>query len=99
MPTYEYQCEKCGEGFELFQSMKDDPIKDCPNEACGGKGTVKRLIGSGAGVIFKGSGFYQTDYKGSNPSSGGEKASESSKSDSGKPSGGGCCSGCNCSAH
>ena len=59
MPTYEYQCKKCGCMFEKFQSMKDAPLKRCPT--C--RGTVQRLIGSGGGVIFKGSGFYETDYK------------------------------------
>ncbi|MFC1715110.1 FmdB family zinc ribbon protein [Candidatus Poribacteria bacterium] len=59
MPTYEYECEKCGIDFERFQSMKDEPIKKCPE--CGGP--VKRLIGAGAGFIFKGSGFYITDYR------------------------------------
>lgn len=59
MPTYEYKCDKCGEQFELFQGMKDKPADKCPK--CGG--TVKRLIGGGAGIIFKGKGFYQTDYK------------------------------------
>lgn len=59
MPTYEYKCLNCNHSFEVFQSMNADPVKVCPN--CGG--TVKRLIGSGAGAIFKGSGFYQTDYK------------------------------------
>ena len=59
MPTYEYQCQKCDELFEAFQSITEKPIKKCP--ACGG--TVKRLIGSGSGLIFKGSGFYITDYK------------------------------------
>ena len=63
MPTYEYECSKCGNHFDYFQSMKDALLTDCPDEACGGKGTVKRLIGSGAGLIFKGSGFYATDYK------------------------------------
>jgi putative FmdB family regulatory protein len=67
MPTYEYECGQCGLAFERFHSMKDEPVRDCPNEACGGKGTVRRLISSGAGVIFKGSGFYQTDYKGKSP--------------------------------
>ena len=59
MPTYEYECEKCGHRFELFQSMKDEPKKRCPK--CRGK--VRRLIGTGAGMIFKGSGFYVTDYR------------------------------------
>jgi putative FmdB family regulatory protein len=59
MPTYEYKCLNCDHSFEIFQSMNAEPVKVCPN--CGGK--VKRLIGTGAGTIFKGSGFYQTDYK------------------------------------
>jgi putative FmdB family regulatory protein len=66
MPTYEYECSKCGNHFDYFQSMKDAPLTDCPDEACGGKGTVRRLISSGTGLIFKGSGFYVTDYKKSN---------------------------------
>lgn len=65
MPTYDYKCLQCSYTFELFQSIKDDPIKYCP--VC--KGEVKRLIGAGAGPIFKGSGFYQTDYKNSNKQS------------------------------
>ena len=59
MPTYDYKCLNCGYSFELFQSMSSDPLSVCPK--CGGK--VKRLIGPGSGPIFKGSGFYQTDYK------------------------------------
>lgn len=61
MPTYEYKCIDCGFIFDQFQSMKDEPLKTCPE--C--SGNVKRLIGAGAGPIFKGSGFYQTDYKNS----------------------------------
>ena len=61
MPTYEYECQKCGHRFEEFQSMKDAPLTKCPE--C--KGKVKRLIGAGAGFIFKGSGFYITDYRSS----------------------------------
>ncbi|MFH1879101.1 MAG: FmdB family zinc ribbon protein [Candidatus Omnitrophota bacterium] len=59
MPTYEYCCDTCGYTFEQFQKMEDAPLKKCPR--C--KAPVRRLIGMGAGVIFKGSGFYQTDYK------------------------------------
>jgi putative FmdB family regulatory protein len=85
MPTYEYACEKCGKNFEAFQSMRDEPYKTCPKELCRqakwGKGKVRRLLGTGAGVIFKGSGFYITDYRSesykkaaSKESSGSEKA-------------------------
>jgi putative FmdB family regulatory protein len=67
MPTYEYQCEKCHKTFDLYQSMKDEALKICPKEQCQrktwGKGEVKRLLGTGAGLIFKGSGFYTTDYR------------------------------------
>jgi len=59
MPTYDYVCDKCGYKYEKFQSMTADVDTECPE--CGGE--VRRLIGSGAGVIFKGSGFYETDYK------------------------------------
>lgn len=61
MPTYDYQCQKCGHRYEVFQSMKDERLTDCPLETCDGK--VKRLLGTGAGIIFKGSGFYETDYR------------------------------------
>ena len=59
MPTYEYECQKCHHRFELFQSITDRPVKVCPK--C--RGRVKRLLGTGAGLIFKGSGFYVTDYR------------------------------------
>lgn len=59
MPTYEYECKKCKRTFEVFQGIMDKPLQKCPN--C--KGRVRRLIGRGAGIIFKGSGFYQTDYR------------------------------------
>jgi len=59
MPTYEYECLKCGHHFDASQSMNDKPLEICPK--CRGK--VKRLISSGAGFIFKGSGFYATDYR------------------------------------
>jgi putative FmdB family regulatory protein len=67
MPTYEYECEKCRKTFDLFQSMKDPVVKTCPEAQCRmkkwGKGKVRRLVGTGAGLIFKGSGFYITDYR------------------------------------
>ena len=60
MPTYDYECNACGHEFELFQSIKAAPVRKCPS--CG-KLKARRLIGIGAGVIFKGSGFYCTDYR------------------------------------
>ena len=67
MPTYEYSCAKCGHRFEVFQSITDQPLRTCPKEQCQlkrwGKGVVTRLISAGAGLIFKGSGFYATDYR------------------------------------
>ena len=60
MPTYEYACAKCGHEMEAFQSMKDAPLRKCP--ACG-KASLKRKVSAGAGLIFKGSGFYINDYK------------------------------------
>ena len=81
MPTYEYKCSACGHQFERFQSIKADPVKKCPE--CG-KNKVNRLIGTGAGLIFKGSGFYITDYRDSSYK---EKAkSESGTSSSGDAS-------------
>jgi len=75
LPTYDYKCLKCDKRFEIFQSMKDEPLKNCPD--CGGE--IKRLIGSGAGTIFKGTGFYHTDYKNSS------KPSETKTSEKAKP--------------
>ena len=60
MPTYEYRCDACGHKFEKFQSITAAPLRKCPN--CG-KSSVKRLIGTGSGLIFKGGGFYTTDYR------------------------------------
>jgi len=74
MPTYEYVCTKCDHEMEAFQSMKDEPLKKCP--ACK-KPALKRKIGGGAGLIFKGSGFYITDYK---KKSGGKPEGESKSS-------------------
>jgi len=67
MPTYEYICQKCGHSFEKSQPMSDQPLAVCPEESCPrkpwAKGKVKRAISGGAGFIFKGSGFYATDYR------------------------------------
>jgi putative FmdB family regulatory protein len=60
MPTYEYECPACGNTFERFQSITAEPVRTCPE--CGGR-KVRRLLGAGAGIIFRGSGFYQTDYR------------------------------------
>ena len=79
MPTYEYECKTCGHRFEKFQSIKAAPIKTCP--ACG-KNAAQRLISAGAGIIFKGSGFYITDYRDSSYT---EKAK--AESGDGKPAG------------
>lgn len=67
MPTYEYLCEKCGHEFEAFQSISARPLQTCPKELCPqkkwGRGRVKKKISGGAGLLFKGSGFYITDYR------------------------------------
>jgi putative FmdB family regulatory protein len=61
MPTYEYECEKCGLLFEEFQSIMEPPLTICKKDGCGGR--VKRLFSPGAGFLFKGNGFYSTDYR------------------------------------
>jgi len=67
MPTYEYVCSKCKHQFDVFQAITEKPLTVCPRDKCGmkpwGKGKIKRGIGSGAGILFKGSGFYTTDYR------------------------------------
>ena len=77
MPTYEYACQKCGKNFDAYQSMRDEPYATCPKELCRqakwGKGKVKRLLGTGAGLIFKGSGFYITDYRSNSYQEGAKK--------------------------
>jgi putative FmdB family regulatory protein len=88
MPTYDYECDACGHRFELFQSISADPEKKCPE--CK-KLKLRRLIGTGAAVVFKGSGFYQTDYrsdsyKKSAAADGSSSSSESGKSTSEKSS-------------
>jgi len=81
MPNYDYKCTECGYSFEIFQQMSAERIKVCPQ--CGGK--VKRLIVTGSGPIFKGSGFYQTDYKNKPKISPEKKDGESGKSEKKKP--------------
>lgn len=83
MPTYEYECKTCGHQFEVVQSMKDARLTDCPKANC--KGPVERKIGRGAGIIFKGTGFYQTDYRSDSYKAAAKKDSSSS-SDSGASS-------------
>lgn len=78
MPTYEYRCGHCGHEFEVLQSMTAEPLKKCPQ--CGRK-SVERLISAGAGLIFKGGGFYVTDYR--RGSSDQPKGSESSSGETG----------------
>lgn len=78
MPTYDYVCDACGHALELFQSMSENPKRKCPS--CGTL-KLRRLIGTGAGVLFKGSGFYQTDYR-SDSYKQGESASKAAKSES-----------------
>ena len=105
MPTYEYECEKCGHRFEVFQRMSDPKLEDCPEDSCDGH--VRRLIGTGAGIIFKGSGFYETDYKkngsgktakanGKEKSGGGGTKSESKSGGDSSSSGSSCCKGSSC---
>jgi putative FmdB family regulatory protein len=82
MPTYEYHCEKCGHDFEMSQSISAKPLQYCPKEQCArkkwGKGRVKKKISAGAGLLFKGSGFYITDYRS-------QKYKDAAKKDSSAP--------------
>lgn len=81
MPNYDYECQKCGARFEVFQSMNDPKLTACRDESCDGQ--VKRLLGTGGGIIFKGAGFYQTDYRSSSYEAGAK--AESGKSAPAKP--------------
>ena len=89
MPTYDYACEKCGQNFEASQSMRDEPFRECPKELCRqkkwGHGKVKRLIGTGAGLIFKGSGFYITDYRSDSYREGAKKDAPAAPATADKP--------------
>lgn len=75
MPTYEYKCNKCEEVFEVFQRITENPLRAC--SVCGGE--LKRLISGGAGIIFKGSGFYVTDYKNTSNTKGSVSSSPDKK--------------------
>ena len=92
MPTYEYVCSKCGHEFEKFQPIADKALTVCPEELCAKKkwarGVVKRKIGGGAGLIFKGSGFYITDYRSEGYKQAAKKESDATKpaASDGKPS-------------
>ncbi|MBL9091431.1 MAG: zinc ribbon domain-containing protein [Planctomycetaceae bacterium] len=94
MPTYDYECDACGHKFEQFQSIKDEPLTKCPE--CKKK-KLRRLFGTGAAIVFKGSGFYQTDYRSegykksaaADKPSGESSGASTSKSDSGGKADGG----------
>lgn len=83
MPTYSYQCKDCGHRYDAFQSISADPDTDCPK--CGG--AVQRVIGGGSGIVFKGSGFYVTDYKKDSGGSGASASSSGSGSSDSKAAG------------
>jgi putative FmdB family regulatory protein len=93
MPHYDYECLTCGHRFEVFQRMTEPKLESCPQDSC--EGRVRRLLGTGAGLIFKGSGFYETDYRsesyrdGHKKDEGGSKKKDAAegkaKADTGKP--------------
>ncbi len=89
MPTYEYECQECGHRFEQFQSITEAPLTDCPSTSCSGR--VKRLISAGGGLLFKGSGFYITDYRSDSykKAAKADSGSGTSGKDSGTKDGGG----------
>jgi putative FmdB family regulatory protein len=88
MPTYEYQCDGCQHNFDDFQGINDKPLKKCPK--CG-KSKLRRVFGTGAAILFKGSGFYQTDYRSESYKAGAKAESDNNKppADAGKTSTGG----------
>ena len=81
MPTYDYVCEECDHEFELFQTITDSPKRKCPE--CG-RMRLRRLFGTGAAIVFKGSGFYQTDYRSDSYKKGAKKAEKAAEKSSGK---------------
>lgn len=95
MPTYDYQCNTCGDTFEILQSIKASPLRRARCETCGKSQPVKRLIGTGGAILFKGAGFYETDYrsegyrkaaKADSSNNGAGTASDKTKKDSAKAS-------------
>lgn|SRR5690606_34538820 len=84
MPTYDYQCPKCDHTWEMFQPITAKPVKKCPE--CG-KQSARRVIGPGAGIIFKGSGFYQTDYRSESYKKGAEAAKKATETTSSSSNG------------
>ena len=89
MPTYEYRCKSCGGRFEIFQSIKDDALARCPEGSCvseddsmKGEGEISRIVSGGAGVVFRGDGFYLTDYARKKEGGGGESAKSEGASNS-----------------
>ena len=88
MPTYQYICQKCGHEFEQFQSISAKPFRICPEDLCArkkwGRGPVKRQIGGGAGLLFKGGGFYITDYRSKNYKEAAKKDSTPAKTSEAK---------------
>jgi putative FmdB family regulatory protein len=87
MPTYEYVCEKCGHEFEVLHSMSVKPLRTCPEDLCSlkkwGRGKVKKKISAGGGLLFKGSGFYITDYRSKNYTEAAKKDSAPAKAPAG----------------
>ena len=96
MPTYEYECQACGHAFEELQSMTDAKLTQCPK--CHKK-KLARLIGGGSGMIFKGSGFYETDYKKKTAPSADKKDSPKPASSPSPTTAGSCGGGCACHPH
>ena len=92
MPTYEYECRTCGHQFEALQRITAEPLKRCPPDECPegtGRGRVRRLIGTGGGLLFKGSGFYITDYRSDSYKKAAKADKPDSKSAPSKSDGGG----------
>ena len=81
MPTYEYHCDACAHNFDEFQSIKEEPLTKCPQ--CGKK-KLRRVFGTGAAILFKGSGFYETDYRSESYKSAAKAEQEAGSKDSGK---------------